>query len=119
MKLNGLTVEAADGLHDDDWCWPTTRLTLKADKDAEALLVGLWIKPEAQAGGRAMFTVSVGGATPVAQFINFDQPSEIVVPFKWAKSQVVSVKITTQHRASRSPEEKRDLSFSLMRLSAE
>ncbi len=113
MITSGLTIEAADGLHDDSWCWPTTRLTLRTEIDAEELRLGVWFKPE-DGQNRTLMTVAADGGSTNANFITFDSPTEISVPGSWTSGEIVSVRLSTPHRASRSPAEQRDLSFCLL-----
>ncbi len=118
MKTIGLTVEAADGLHHDDWCWAETRLTLVAERDASELRVNVWFKPEDQGPQRALMTVGSDKSPPIVEFADLGQPKEFVLPVTWRKGEVMSVRLATPHRPTVSPEEKRNIAFSLMSLSA-
>ena len=113
MITHGLTVEAADGLHDDDWCWPKTRLTLTSDVDATELRLGVWFKPEAS-GTKTVMTVSCDRAPNNTKLIDLDTPTEISIPMAWRMGEIISVQLSTPHRASKSDGEQRDLSFCLL-----
>jgi hypothetical protein len=116
MMTNGLSVLAADGLHSDGWCWPQTRLSLKALRDSPELRVGVWLKPEPGQTSRALFTICADNAPPKAEFIEFDQPAELTLAMNVRAGDELSVSISTPHRASRG-DDARDLSFVMSSLS--
>ena len=118
MQAIGLTVEAADGLHDDDWCWGETRLTLVADHDASEFRVNVWFKPEDQGPQRALMTVGTDKSAPVVEFVNLGEPKAFVLPVIWRRGEVMCVRIATPHKMTRSAEEQRNIAFSLIGLSA-
>lgn len=118
MQTNGLTVEAADGLHEDGWCWPETRLTLVANQDASEFRAVVWFKPEDQGAQRALMTVGTDKSSPVVEFVDLGEPKEFVLPMIWRQGEVMSVRIATPHKMSRSAEEQRNITFSLVSLSA-
>lgn len=118
MQTSGLTVEAADGLHDDGWCWPETRLTLVADQDASEFRMSVWFKPEDQGAQRALMTVGTDRSSPAVEFVGLDEPKEFVLPVTWRRGEVMSVRIATPHKMTKSADEQRNIAFALLSLSA-
>lgn len=118
MQLNGVMMEAADGLHGDGWCWPETRLTLVAAQDASEFRISVWFKPEDQGAQRALMTIGTDKSPPTVEFVDLGEPKEFVLPVAWRQGEVMSVRIATPHKMSRSPDEQRNIAFALMSLSA-
>lgn len=118
MITSGLTVEAADGLHDDNWCWPSTRLTLTSQIDATELRLGVWFMPEPAGSERTVVTVTSDKTSPNSHLVNLGTPTEIKVPMTWRTGEIISVQLLSPHRASKADGEKRDLSFCLLSIVA-
>ncbi|MGA0545369.1 hypothetical protein ACO2Q1_08850 [Brevundimonas sp. VNH65] len=112
MILSGASLIAADGLHDDGWCWPQTRLSLKALQPARELRIGVWFKPEEHGPRRVLFTVGPDGAAPTVDFVELDRRSELTVSMNLSEGDELGVRLSTPHRASRG-DDARDLSFVL------
>lgn len=110
-------MEAADGLHDDGWCWPETRLTLSALADAKEFRVGLWFQSELNAD-RVLVSISTDKTPPSVQMIELGEPKDIVLPLTWRRGEIMSVRIATPHKMTRAAGEQRDIAFSLMHLKA-
>ncbi|MGA0544724.1 hypothetical protein ACO2Q1_05585 [Brevundimonas sp. VNH65] len=118
MQTTGLIVGAADGLHDDGWCWGETRLTLTATVDATEFRLGVWFKPEEQGASRVLMTVGTDKSAPVVEFVDLGEPKEFRLPVSWRNGEVMSVRIATPHKMSRAPGEQRDIAFALISLAA-
>lgn len=116
MVISGATLIAADGLHDDGWCWPRTRLSLQALQPSTVVRIGLWLKPEAEGPTRVLFTLSPDGFSPKAEFIELGRPLELSAPVDLAAGAPLGLRLSTPHRASRG-EDVRDLSFVLTSIS--
>lgn len=115
LVIGGAALLNADGWHEDGWCWPQTRLTLRALQSAAELRIGLWLKPEANGPSQALFTISVSGGATVTAFVELGRPSELKASVGVTAGDEVDLRIATPHRASRG-EDQRDLSFILTSL---
>lgn len=115
MILNGLDIAEADGVHDDGWCWPIVKLRLIATSVCSELRVGVWVKPEVGEKDRTVFTITSDGAPATVQVVPFDAPVEIGIPVTMTAGDVINLRISTPHRASKGADA-RDLSFILSSL---
>lgn len=113
MITSGATVVAADGLHDDGWCWPQTRLRVRADDAATELRIGVWLKPEDNGLPRTLFTFGADNTASKAEFVALGQPTELSIPVSISAGEEVAVRISTPHRASLG-EDARDVSFIML-----
>lgn len=110
MITSGLVVVESDGLHDDGWCWPSTKLRAKAIDHGSEIRVGIWVNPEFGSSGRAVFTVSSGRGGSKSEFVTFGEPAEISIPIQISPGDEVDLRVDTSHKASRG-DDQRDLSF--------
>lgn len=115
LVITGATLVGADGWHEDGWCWPETRFSLRILQPAKELRVGLWLKPEPDGAGQTLFTISVGGGETTARFIEIGRTSELVTSVDLQTGDLVDLRLTTPHRASRG-DDLRNLSFILTSL---
>lgn len=113
MITSGLEILAADGLHDDGWCWPQVKMLLRTSEPANELRIGVWLKPEDTGLSRTLFTVGVEGAAAKAEFVALNSPTELSIPVSLGAGDEVAVRISTPHRASRG-EDARDVSFVML-----
>lgn len=109
MITSGLSVVQSDGLHEDGWCWPSTRLRAKAIDNGSEIRVGIWVNAEVGLD-RAVFTVSSSLGGSKSEFVTFGHPAEISIPVNLQAGDEVDVRVDTSHRALRG-EDARDLSF--------
>lgn len=114
MIVSGVAVQAADGLHDDGWCWAETRLTLRALSPIQAVRVGVWMKPEPEGPSKALVTGRCSLSDSRVQFIDLDMPTEIELAARAAEGEEFSVSIFCHHRPSLAPDEQRKVVFMLM-----
>lgn len=115
MIVSGINIAEADGLHDDGWCWPTTKLRLTATTGGAELRIGVWMKPEQAAQDRTVFTLTSDKSSAKVQVIPFNTPVEISVPVTMSEGEELNLTISTPHRASKG-DDARDLSFVLLSL---
>lgn len=115
MILSGLKIADADGLHDDDWCFPVVRLRLVAQAALTELRVGVWMKSEETVQDRTVFTITSDHSPAKVQVVPFNSPTEISIPMVVGEGDEISLRIGTPHRASKG-EDARDLSFVLLSL---
>ncbi len=113
MIISGLEIIAADGLHDDGWCWPQVKLFLRAGGSSNELRIGIWLKPESSGQSRTLFTYGLESSNMKSEFVNLDVPVELCIPVSTVEGDEISVRISTPHRASRG-DDARDLSFVMM-----
>lgn len=110
MITSGVEIVAADGLHDDGWCWPQVKMLLRTLEPASELRIGVWLKPEDTGLSRTLFTVGIEGAAAKAEFVPLNSPTELSIPVALGAGDEVAIRISTPHRASRG-EDARDVSF--------
>lgn len=109
MITSGLSIVQADGLHEDGWCWPSTRLRAQVQDLGSEVRIGIWVKPEAGVD-RAVFTVSSSAGGSKSEFVTFGQPQEISLPISLNPGDEVDIRVDTSHRLTQG-EDARDLSF--------
>ena len=114
MIVSGIAIEAADGLHDDGWCWAETRLTLKALSAIQAVRVGVWMKPESDGPAKALVTGRCSLSDSKVQFVDLGMPTEIELPAQAEEGEEFSVSILCHHRPTLAPGEQRKVVFMLM-----
>ena len=118
MISTGLVVAASDGLHEDGWCSSHLRLSLVAGCGANALRIGVWVKPQEGDAAAAVFTVMCDRAAPKVQVVPLAQPTDIRIPMTVLEGDEISLRISTPHIA-RNEVDQRNLGFILSFLALE
>ncbi|MGQ2989701.1 MAG: hypothetical protein ACT6RD_00925 [Brevundimonas sp.] len=113
MITSGVEIVAADGLHDDGWCWPQVKMRIRTQEPASEVRIGVWLKPEETGQSRTLFTFGSEGAVAKAEFVPLDHPVELSIPVSLTAGEEMGLRISTPHRASRG-DDARDLSFIMM-----
>lgn len=117
MIMSGVEIVAADGLHDDGWCWPQVKMRIRSHEAASEVRIGIWLKPEESGQSRTLFTFGSENAVAKAEFVPLNHPVELSIPVDLGAGEEISFRISTPHRASRG-EDARDLSFIMMSVAA-
>jgi hypothetical protein len=119
MKTQFCAVLDADGLHDDGWCSPHTRVRIRSHKSARQLTLSVWI-PEQAATHPVDFRVYLGRAGLFNRGRRFSvppgQPTRLTVPAPLSDGDELSFGVSTRHRQKKSNGDARDLSFMLQGL---
>lgn len=113
MITSGATIVAADGLHDDGWCWPQVKMRIRAEQPTSEVRIGVWLKPEDAGPARTLFTYGPEQSVAKADFVALNQPVELSIPVSLGEGEEIGLRISTPHRASRG-EDARDLSFIML-----
>lgn len=115
MITSGLKVADADGVHEDDWCWPKVRLRLIAHDAATELRVGVWVPKSPAVGSSSMLSIKVGSMPSTVRLVPYGAPTELSFPVSLSGNEEFGLEITCDNQVPQS-EDQRNLSFSLMSL---